>query len=312
MGGPHTPLTSVQPAPVEGAGCPRMFLQAAISQERSGSLDEALRGYEAVADQAERESDRATYSEALRRMAVVHQRRGDAGAARELCERSLGVAAEIGDDLLGAESLNTLASFDFEMGNMDLARQRYQRALRLGGDHAPLRGRVEQNLGILCNIQGDHEGAVAHYARSLEAFEWVGDDRGRAIAYHNLGMVHADRSQWEEANRYFRESHALATETGDVHLQGLCSLNHAEVFLAQQQYDRARAGAESALAIFDRLDSRIDKADAYKVIGRVFRETGRLALAESRLKAAIEIAVSSASVLSVAEASRELALLYQA
>ena len=59
------------------------------------------------------------------------------------------------------------------------------------------------------------------------------------------------------------------------------------------------------------MGSRLDKADAYKVIGRVYRETGRHALAESRLRSAVELAVSTGSILSEAEASRELALLYQ-
>jgi putative nucleotidyltransferase with HDIG domain len=43
----------------------------------------------------------------------------------------------------------------------------------------------------------------------------------------------------------------------------------------------------------------------------VYRETGRAALAESRLRSAIELAVSAGSVLGEAEASRELALLFQ-
>jgi putative nucleotidyltransferase with HDIG domain len=43
----------------------------------------------------------------------------------------------------------------------------------------------------------------------------------------------------------------------------------------------------------------------------VYRETGRNALAEARLRAAIDIAVSTGSVLSEAEASRELARLHQ-
>ena len=43
----------------------------------------------------------------------------------------------------------------------------------------------------------------------------------------------------------------------------------------------------------------------------MYRETGRHALAESRLRSAVELAVSTGSILSEAEASRELALLYQ-
>ena len=97
-----------------------------------------------------------------------------------------------------------------------------------------------------------------------------------------------------------------------MHLQGLCLLNHAEVHFARQHFEQARHNAEAALAIFDQLGTRRDKPDAYRVIGMVYRETGRVALAESRLRAAIELAVSSGSLLSEAEASRELALLYQA
>jgi putative nucleotidyltransferase with HDIG domain len=66
------------------------------------------------------------------------------------------------------------------------------------------------------------------------------------------------------------------------------------------------------LAIFDRLGSRLDKSDAYRVIGMVYRDTGRMQLGESRLRSAIDLAVSTGSILSEAEASRELAWLYQA
>src|SRR5204863_204149 len=51
---------------------------------------------------------------------------------------------------------------------------------------------------------------------------------------------------------------------------------------------------------------------AYRVLGMVFRETGRPALAEARLRPAIELALSAGAVLHEAEASRELALLHQA
>jgi putative nucleotidyltransferase with HDIG domain len=124
-------------------------------------------------------------------------------------------------------------------------------------------------------------------------------------------MVSADRELWDDADRYFRRSLGIAEKIGDIHLQGLGLLNHSEVHLARQHYDQARQNAETALGIFDQLGSKLDKADAYKVIGRVYRETGRHALAESRLRSAIDLAVSTGSILSEAEADRELALLYQ-
>lgn len=124
-------------------------------------------------------------------------------------------------------------------------------------------------------------------------------------------MVSADRGLWAEADRYFTQSRAIAERLGDLRLQGLCLLNHAEVYLARQQFEQAKHSAEEALAIFDQLGSLLDKTDAYRVIGTVYRETGRPALAESRLKSSIELAAQTRSVLCRAEASRELALLYQ-
>ncbi|MGH7499544.1 MAG: tetratricopeptide repeat protein, partial [Gemmatimonadales bacterium] len=277
----------------------------------AGSVEEAVKCYGAAIDTAERTGDRRTQAEALRRLAVQHHHRGERDTARELSERSYAVATETGDEVLVGEALNVLAGFAFESGAMEEARDRYLQALALGGDNSKLRGRIEQNLGILANIHGDHAEALIRYRRSLAAFESSGEEKGCAIAYHNLGMVSSDRQLWEDADRYFRRSLEITRAVGDLHLEGLCLLNHAEVHIARQRFEEARTNAEAALAIFNQLGARLDKADVYKVLGVVYRETGRPALAESRLLGAIDQAVATGSVLSEAEASRELAKLYQ-
>jgi putative nucleotidyltransferase with HDIG domain len=274
-------------------------------------MAEALQGYTAAIEAAERDGERAILAESLRRLGVVYHQRDERGRARELCERSYRTASDLGDVVLAAEALNALAGFDFEGGAIAAAREKFYQALELGGADAELRGRTQQNLGILANIQGALAEALAHYQRSLQAFESIGDDRGCAGAYQNLGIVCVHRKLWDDADRYFRRSLEIAEAIGDVHLRGLGLLNHAEVHLARQRYDEAKQNAEAALGIFDQLGAKLDKADAYKVIGKVYRETGRHALAESRLRSAIDLAVSTGSILSEAEASRELALLYQ-
>jgi len=287
------------------------LLQAAQAQERAGCITEAIQCYTAAIQAAEQAAEHAVLAEALRRLGAVHHHRNEADQARQYCQRSYEIATQMGDDTLAADALNALAVVDFESGAMEAAKEKFYRALELDGDRAELRGRTEQNLGILANIQGSLAEALSHYQRSLQAFESIQDDRGCAIAYHNLGMVSADRELWDDADQYFRRSLEIAERLGDMHLQGLGMLNHAEVHLSRQRYEQARQNAETALGIFEQLGSRLDKADAYKVIGMVYRETGRHALAESRLRSAVDLAVSTGSILSEAEASRELALLYQ-
>jgi len=286
-------------------------LQEARERERAGCLPEAIERYQSAIDAAEQHGEPEVQAEALRRLAVVRHLRAEAPQARDLCLRSYAVAQRIGNDLLAAEALNTLGGLHLATGSLEDARATFLQALELGGRTRELGARVEQNLGVLANIQGQLTEAVARYERSLDAYRSCRDEHGCAIAYHNLGMVSADRGRLDAADCYFQESRTLAERVGDLHLWALCLVNHAEVHVARQRFEDARQNAEAALALFDQLGVSGAKAEAYRVIGMVYRETSRPALAESRLRSAIEFASAAGSVLGEAEATRELAVLYQ-
>src|SRR3989441_408398 len=288
------------------------FLREVREQERAACLPEAIASYEAAVAAAERGGEPTVLAEALRRLAVVRRHRSEVAAARAVCQKSYEVARQAGNDLLAAEALNTLGGLHLSAGAPDDARRVFLEALELGGSSREVRARVEQNLGILANIRGELHEAIARYERSLDAYRDCGDEHGCALAYHNLGMVSADRGWLNAADCYFRESRALAERVGDVYLRGLCLVNHADVDVMRQRFENAQQKAEEALALFDQLGARSAKADAYRVIGIVYRETGRIVLAESRLRSAIELAVAAGAALGEAEASRELAVLYQA
>jgi putative nucleotidyltransferase with HDIG domain len=288
-----------------------ILLHDATERERAGKTEEAISRYEAAIAAAERGGADLVLAEALRGLAVARHKHGESALAQELCRRSYATALEARNDLLAAEALNTLGATSLMSGSVEAVREFFLRALALGGSRGVLRARVEQNLGILSNIQGDLDQARRRYESSLAAYESAGDEQGCALAYHNLGMVAADLEQWDDADRHFARSLEIAERTGNRYLQGLCLVNHAEVHVARQRYDEAMRDAETALEIFDRLGARDAKAGVYRVLGVIYRETGRVTLAESRLQLAIELSVATGSVLNEAEATRELALYYQ-
>ena len=220
--------------------------------ERQGQLDQAAACYERAITSGRNDSSPEAI-EALRRLGIICHRRNELARARTLCQQSYDTATAMEQRVLAAEALNALAGFELESGDMDSARQKFLAGLELGRESEELQGRILQNLGILANVEGELDIARQHYLNSLQAFVHAGDERGCAIAYHNLGMISADQEQWEDADHYFVASHARATSLGDIHLQGLCLLNHAEVHLARQRYERARDSAEAALRIFDQL-----------------------------------------------------------
>ena len=286
-------------------------LAAAREHELRGQLVEATAGYRAVIDAADACTDARLLAEALRRLGNIHRRRHELEVAAELTQRSFEVSVGANDPTLVGEALNAIAMVHFARGDWEGARQELGRALAIASDDdAALRARIEQNLGTMANAEGDLDRALAHYQRSLEAFRAAGDRRGLAIAYHNIGMNKADRELWADADVSFRASLALAESVEDVALRGLTLLNRTEVHIARQQFDAGRYSAEEALRVFDRLGAREHKADAYKFLGVLYRETGRPQLAEARFKTALEIAAEIGAVLSQAEATRELAVLY--
>jgi putative nucleotidyltransferase with HDIG domain len=293
----------------DGAGAE--LLRDARGQESNGCLTEAIARYEAAIATAERLGEEEVLVEALRRVAVIRHHQGDHVRARVDCRRSYGIARALANDLQAAEALNTLGGLDLSTGFLDDARRAFIRALELGGASRPLRARVEQNLGILANIQGEVDEALLRYASSLDAYRACEDWHGCAIAYNNLGMVHADRGQWNDAERYYEKAQALAIREGDRYLQALCLVNRGEVDVARQRFENARRAAEEALLLFAELGASHAKADAYRILGMVYRETGRPTMSESRLRTAIELGHQSGSVLSQADAHRELAVLCQ-
>jgi putative nucleotidyltransferase with HDIG domain len=293
------------------AGSAADLLHDARGKERAACIPEAIQSYEASISAAERSGERAILAEALRRLAVVLHHRNESARARDFCNRSYKVACALGNDVLAAEALNTMGGLALRTGALEDARSHFLQALERGGQARELQARVEQNLGILANIKGQLIEAVGHYERSVEAYRATNDEHGSATAYVNLGIAHTDLRQYDWSDSYFSKSYDIAERAGDVHLQGMCLVNHAEAHFMRGRYDEARRMAEASLAIFDQLDSRADKSEAYKMIGMVYRETGRPALAESRLRSAIELALSAGSVLNEAEAARELALLLQ-
>jgi putative nucleotidyltransferase with HDIG domain len=286
------------------------LLAEARADDRAGKVTEANQRYNAVIRLGMGSGELAVVAEAYRHLSVLHHRRNQPLLARSLCQASHKLATQIGDAGLIAQALNARAAMAFENGAMDEARQLYQQALDTSGvADSRLMARIEQNLGILHTVQGDYPAAAEHYGHALAAYQDANDDNGCALAHHNLGMLHSDRKLWDAADQHFEQSYSLAQKVDDLHLQGLCLLNHAEVHLARGLYDRAKSNAELALLHFDRLEAELDKADAYRLLGVVYRETGRPVLAEARLQSALDLARKTRSVLSEAEASREMAVL---
>jgi putative nucleotidyltransferase with HDIG domain len=285
------------------------LLSAALELERAGDTTAALEAYSAVAT-AVPSYDARVRATALRRCASIHRRRQEFDRAIMLCQTAYEMAITAGDRATAAEALNGRALVHIDQAQWANATVQLTQALELAGSEALLVARIEQNFGIIANIQGDFPAARRRYLRSLMGFRHARDEQGCAIAYHNLGMLTADQREWRKADEYFAASLKIAERLGDIPFQASVLLNRSEVQVGLADYDRAFSDAEQALEIFTRLGNVSGKADAHRSLGIVYREMGIPDLAEQRFRAALANATAVGAPLQIAEANRDLALLY--
>lgn len=221
-------MSPVPRSTTDGALRAAELLREARQLESAGRTPEAVDCYVAAIAESAWSGAWAAQAVGLRRLALLHHHRDEQAAARETCRNSYDVAIRAGDSVLAAEALNALAGFELTCGSLATARDTLRQALTLGGENVDLRSRIDQSLSLLSSVQNDLVIALELYRRSFEAYLGTGPKHECAIIYHKLGMASADRGDWAEADRLFRQSQAIAEADGDVHRPGLCTLNHVE------------------------------------------------------------------------------------
>ena len=289
----------------------RALLADGRALDARGLAREAADVFVRAVECAERSGEGRLLAEALRRLGALRLRAGADDEALALLERSRSVALAARDGVLVGEALHAIAAAHQRRGEWEAAGALLERALDAGAESDELRGQVELSLGRMATARGEIEDALVHFQRSLDACRTARDERGCALASHDLALGAARQERWEEADERFRASLAMADAVGDAGLRGRILLDHADVHLARARYEDARAGTEEALRIFDRLGATDGKSKAYRYLGMLYRETGAPLLAEARLRTACELARGAGAPADEAAAARELALSYR-
>lgn len=249
-------------------------------------------------------------AELLRKIGLVHYYRGNFEQAFASFERSKTVAQASGLASQIAAANNCLGIVHQSLGQIEVAEILYEEALQQANEcgNEALAVMVDQNLGTIANIRGDSEAALERYLAALHRYHALNDDTGAARALNNIGMAHADLQQWQPAENAFNEALQLAETSGDVETLGTVQLNRADLYLRLERFDDARACCDQAFEIFSRIGSTSGLGETYKAYGVLYRQSGKLHLAEAHLAVVADLAGQADHALLEAEAERERAL----
>ncbi|MDP9349324.1 MAG: tetratricopeptide repeat protein, partial [Gemmatimonadota bacterium] len=282
-------------------------------QERAGNWAAAIATCEQVYRNSIEAGDIESLLTTLARLGDNYRQAGERELAEEHLELAFVVAELHGDANVAGRALNALGMLKQSHGDLAGAEEAYLCAREFivqAGDPWWLGG-IEQNLGTLANIRGDLTTALHRYQSGLKYLEEAGHDRGRASVFNNLGMLHVDLCRLDEAEVYFQQALDICSKISDRVTAGIVHLNRTEMFLARGDPDRARATCDEAFEIASRLSDNIGKAEALKFYGIIYRETGKVHLAETHLHEALRIAGGHDPLLE-AETQREMALVLRA
>lgn len=283
-----------------------LLLEQAARAEREGHRATARQLYEQVL-WATRDSVTPERScLALLGAARTFQMDGRSDAALDCLEVAEFVAKTASRSSLGAV-LNVRAVVEWQRGNLDEAERLYVQAQQCAEQVRDQRlvAMVAQNRGIIATVRGEFSRALVHYRASTEAYRRLGLVPQLCGVLNNIGMVHTDLGQWNEAERAFRDALSAAKASGDVVTRVLIDVNVAELAIAREDYAAARSVCAASLRRARSIGDKGVEAELLKHLGVVARETGKLAISERHFDRADSLARERQNVLLQAEIARE-------
>ena len=290
------------------------LLARADEADKDSRWFEAVELYQLLIERSLVQDDTAQHAFVLRRIGVLNINSGELRKAEAALEESRNVAQAAGLHQHHASALNALGIVRQNQGDLDAAEALFNEAeivARKAG-HRRLLTMVNQNLGTIANIRGESEIAMARYRAALTHYEEQNDEQGMTWVLHNLGMVNRQVGRFEDAAHCFDRALSVATDARDSDMMATVQLHRGDLHVQQREYTHARVCADQAFGMFTQLDSKLGIAEASKLYGVLYRELGKLELAESYLAVVTDVARESEFRLLHAESEAEFALVHLA
>ena len=273
----------------------------------AGRFSEALEQHRRVAD-----APWAAHAEARLLAATAAMRVGDLDSAERLATLALEQFAQRADGDGRMRAANLLGALHFERGQLDVAERRFSEARRLARtlDDTLLGARASNNLASVAHLRGQPELALMLYREALLGYQRLGDRRGTAETYHNLGLSFRQIAAWNDAEAATTQALRHAEIVGERSLLALAVMGRAELSMERGEYDVAARELERAAALAREADDELGAAEALRLLALLaLREgDGERALAHAEQGRVTALTLGSALLAAECAAAAALAL----
>jgi len=133
---------------------------------------------------------------------------------------------------------------------------------------------VYNNLGLVYADKGEWDKAIEFYEKSLETYEKVGDVHGMAQTYGNLGIVYFQKGEWDKAIEFYEKSLETKEKVGDVHGMAQTYNNLGSVYFQKGEWDKAIEFYKKDLKISEKVGDIHGMAQTYNNLGLIYANKG--------------------------------------
>lgn len=204
--------------------------------------------------------------------ATAATRLGDLDLGSALAGAALERFRNRADDDGRMRSSNLLGVIAFERGHLDQAQQFFTIGLGIARalKDSLMTARISNNLASLADLRGNVRDALTLYRSALLSYQRLGDRRGTAESYHNLGITFRQMGEWDDAESSAAQAVRHAEAVGERSLMGIAVMGRAEIDLYRDELAMARqelgwagrlaqeAGDEMGLAEMKRLTALVE------------------------------------------------------
>jgi len=141
------------------------------------------------------------------------------------------------------------------------------------GDRAGI-AQTLNNLGSICQDQGDNGRASEHYREALEHTRAVGDRMRQAVILTNLGETMYREGKPEQAIETLREAEQISASLGDRILEGEILRGLAKAHLLTHDVGEAKTLVARSVALFEQVKAKAFLAVALRTAGEIEQGAG--------------------------------------
>lgn len=219
----------------------RILISLGTVYRRTGRTTKAIAAYEPALAMASRSSELLLAARGFMGIAVTHYDSGELDTAINYYRRALDLFQRVADIDFELNTLQSIATIQFEAGDFAKAKESGERAMKraLEVGNAHWAGVAEVVLARIALREGRSQDALRMAKHAEQFLREAGDRIQQADALGAIGAAYESLGLVDDADRAYRASIDLYTEVNDLADRSGMAAEYAKVLRARGEIDRA-------------------------------------------------------------------------